>query len=87
MGDITNWEYYVGFCWYRVTKAKVIGANEGYWAIQLDDQEYGLSDGLNEFGNQGWELVAVHATQVPAGGESRYWERPNYFYIFKRPAS
>ncbi len=51
MQNIQKWEYFaLGYGWGAFRS----GRGEGW----IDDQGLGMSDSLNEFGNDGWELVS-----------------------------
>ena len=85
VSGVTKWNYHVCSCWYEVVKRAVLESRQlGLWKIDVDGG-VGLNDVLNRMGSQGWELVAVHPSQLQAGdGGVGHSYRPSFVYVFKR---
>jgi hypothetical protein len=82
-----KWQYYAAFCWFKITKkGGLLSEEEGIWSLRCNGVDYGLTDGMNYLGQYGWELVAVQQQGQSYGGPVAYWQRLQYWYIFKRPA-
>ena len=56
-----------------------------YKVLDIDGTEYGLLEGLNFLGQQGWELVVVHQLDEAYVGPIENNRDLDYLYIFKRP--
>jgi hypothetical protein len=91
------WEYHVAHCQLRDLKKKQVvpdldpalqQVSGHYWLIfSLNGYYTSLSQGLNELGQNGWEVVGTTPPlQLPSGGtaSSTYTHNSAFFFIFKR---
>ncbi|MDP8966616.1 MAG: hypothetical protein M3O33_22045 [Cyanobacteriota bacterium] len=78
-----KWQYLQAYCW--VKREGLVG-RKGYRVLNVDGEEYDLSQGLNFVGQQEWELVAVHQIDEAYGGTMGTNRDLTYLYLFKKPA-
>jgi hypothetical protein len=91
---MTKWEYLVASVAWETTKdGGVFHKSEGRWALYIyDGKPSGVLEGLNQLGEEGWELVAANTAQIPvytggvAAGNVVVERRSTvHFLYFKRP--
>ena len=86
MAATQKWQYRVCACQFKITKAGgIFHADEGYWTLTLDS-ELSLVNGLQQMGDEGYELAGIQVTNLrDSGGANKPWYAPSYFYVFKKP--
>jgi hypothetical protein len=86
MAVTQKWQYRVCTCQFEITAVGgIFRADEGYWTLTLDE-ELPLADGLQQLGEEGYELAGIQSTYLrDNGGAGTSWYSPSSIYIFKRP--
>ena len=87
MAEAQKWQYRICACQFKSTAVGgIFRADEGYWIMTLD-KELTLANGLQQMGDEGYELAGIQAINMrDNGGAGNSWYAPSYYYIFKRPA-
>lgn len=77
-----KWQYLTAYC---SVKVEGVWGRNVYRVLDIDEQKYELSQGLERLGEQEWELIAVHPVNESLGGQMGGIRDLTLLYIFKRP--